>query len=197
MTVLTHLGAWALGLAPAETQTTGPERACLERHARGRRRIVEVGVWHGVTTARLRSVMSPDGVLWAVDPFRPGRLGFSAQRVIAHTEVERQRNGTVRWMRMTGVAAAAAYRTAGDLPVDLVFIDADHSYDAVVSDWRAWSDLVAPTGVVCLHDSRSTAMRNIDDAGSVAATRDVILADPRFEVADAVDSLTVVRRRSL
>lgn len=195
MTVLTHLGAWAIGLAGAETQTTGLERACLARHARGARRVVEVGVWHGVTTARLRSTMAPDGVLWAVDPFERGRLGFSAQRLIARREVGKQRNGTVRWMRMTGVAAAAAYRAAGEPAADLIFIDADHCYDAVVADWRAWSDLVAPGGIVCLHDSRSSATRNIDDAGSVAATRDVVLTDPRFELADTIDSLTAVRRR--
>ncbi len=194
MTVLAHLIAWSLGLAAAETQTTEAERACLARHARGARCIVEVGVWHGVTTARLRSVMAADGVLFAVDPFEPGRLGFSAQRVIARRQVETQRQGTVQWMRMTGVAAAAAYRQAGGPAADFVFIDGDHSYDAALADWNAWSDLVAPNGVVCLHDSRSTETRNIDGAGSVAVTRDVVLNDPRFALAEVVDSVTAVRR---
>lgn len=151
-------------------------------------------MWHGVTTARLRSVMAADGVLFAVDPFEPGRLGFSAQRVIARRQVETQRQGTVQWMRMTGVAAAAAYRKAGGPAADFVFIDGDHAYDAALADWNAWSDLVAPNGVVCLHDSRSTETRNIDGAGSVAVTRNVVLTDPRFELADVVDSVTVVRR---
>jgi hypothetical protein len=48
--------------------------------------------------------------------------------------------------------------------------------------------------VVALHDSRPTPSRPIDDAGSVRFTRDVILADPRYEVADLVDSLTILRR---
>ncbi len=195
MKVLVHLVAWSCGLAGPETQTTEAERQCLARYARGARRAAEIGVWHGVTTLVLRSAMAPDGVVWAVDPFAPGRLGFSAQRFIARREVARSSNAAVRWIRMTGVAAAAAYRAAGEPPLDLVFIDADHTYEAVVADWTAWSSLVAPGGVVCLHDSRSSTTRNIDDAGSVAATRDVVLLDRRFEPADAVETLTVVRRR--
>lgn len=195
MKVFAHLLGWSCGLAPPQTQTTDAERLCLARHARGVQRVVELGVWHGVTTSVLRRSMASDGVLWAVDPFEPGRLGFSAQRLIATREVARQQNGSVRWLRMTGVAAAAAYQAEGEPPPDLVFIDADHTYEAVTADWRAWSSLIAPGGIVCLHDSRSSAARNIDGAGSVAATRDVVLTDARFELCEYVDTLTAVRRR--
>ena len=105
---LPHLLLWALGLRAAETQTTADERAALARYAQGRTPIVEIGVWHGVTTAVLRRAMRDGGVLWAVDPFPPGQLGFSLQKPIAEAEVHRVRNGTVRWMRTTGQAAAAS-----------------------------------------------------------------------------------------
>src|SRR5262245_54076272 len=52
MRVLTPFLFWNVGLAPAETQTSEAERACLARHAAGRRRLAEVGGWHGVTTAQ-------------------------------------------------------------------------------------------------------------------------------------------------
>jgi hypothetical protein len=47
---------------------------------------------------------------------------------------------------------------------------------------------------VCLHDSCSSAERDIEGASSVAYTREVIRRDPRFEFVEAVDTLTVVRR---
>ncbi|MHC4767267.1 MAG: class I SAM-dependent methyltransferase [Planctomycetota bacterium] len=194
MRVLTHLLLWRVGLADAETQTTEPERACLARHAEGRRRIVEIGVWHGVTTCRLRRAMAPDGVLFAVDPYPAGRLGFSAQRYIAAREVARVPNGTVRWLRTTGVDAGRAFATTGEDAVDFVFIDGDHSYDGLEGDWTAWSPVVGGGGLVALHDSRSTPERSIDDAGSVRYTNEVILRDARFAVIDAVESLTVLRR---
>ena len=188
--VLSHYAAWLVGLTAAETQTTEAERDCLARHARGRNRLVEIGVWHGVTTSRLRQVMAGDGCLTAVDPFPIGRLGFSMQERIAHHEVERVGNGRVQWVRASGVNAALLHD-----PIDFVFIDGDHSEEGLLGDWNAWSSLVLPGGIVALHDSRSTPERPIADAGSVKVTNGVVLQDRRFEVIEVVDSLTVLRRR--
>lgn len=195
MKTLSHFLLWSVGLGEAETQTTEAERDCLARHARGKRRLAEVGVWHGVTTCRLRSVMAPDGVLWAIDPYPVGRLRFSAQQRIAQREVAKVRNGSVCWVRLTGVQAAHRHAAAGEAPVDFVFIDGDHFYDMVRGDWEAWSPLVAPGGVIALHDSCSSTTRQIDDAGSARYTREHILHDPRFAVTEVVDTLTVLTRR--
>lgn len=195
MRVLAHLIRWRLGLARAETQTTDAERACLARRVAGSRRVVEIGVWHGVTTRLLRRAMAADGILYAVDPFPTGRLGFSAQRVIARREVDREPNGTVRWIRQTGAAAGRAHAAIGGDAIDFIFIDGDHSYEGLRADWEAWSELIAPGGIVALHDSVSTPDRPIDDAGSVVYVRDVVRQDPRFTVVETVDSLTILERR--
>jgi predicted O-methyltransferase YrrM len=150
-------------------------------------------VWHGVTTRLLRGVMHPDGVYFAIDPYPRGRLGFSTQRVIARHGVGRVRTGRVVWLRTTGVAAAADPRVL-EAPVDFLFIDGDHSYDGLRGDWQAWADRIAVGGVVALHDSRSTPARLIPDAGSVRYTAEVIRHDPRFAIADEVESLTVLTR---
>lgn len=197
MQVLSHFVRYWVGLAAPETQTTAAERACLRRHARGCRRVAEIGVWHGVTTAELLRVMAPDGTLLAVDPFPTGRLGVSLQQPIARREVRRVGGAKVRWLRTTGAAAAAELRAAGEPPLDLVFIDGDHSYAGLAEDWAGWAPLVAPGGAVALHDSRSSESRRIDTAGSAVFTREVILVDPAFELVDQVDTLTVVRRRAV
>jgi predicted O-methyltransferase YrrM len=137
--------------------------------------------------------MSPSGTLFAVDPYPAGRLGFSIQQVIARREVSRVPNGRVIWIRKTGAEAVKGFIQA-DETVDFVFIDGDHSYESLRGDWEGWSSVVRPGGIVALHDSRSSADRNIDDAGSVRYTREVILVSPRFESIEAIDSLTVLRR---
>jgi predicted O-methyltransferase YrrM len=76
-----------------------------------------------------------------------------------------------------------------------VFIDGDHSYEGLKADWEGWSRLIAPGGIIALHDSRSTPDRPIDDWGSARFTRDVIEPDPNFQIVEAVDSLTVLQRR--
>ncbi|HEY1754071.1 MAG TPA: class I SAM-dependent methyltransferase [Bryobacteraceae bacterium] len=192
MRVLLHFGLWRLGLAQPETQTTEAERACLSRHAAGKRRLAEIGVWHGVTTCRLRRAMAPDAAIFAIDPYPPGRLGFSMHRIIAHREVAKVSNGSVHWVPKTGAEAAAALQNAA--PFDFVFIDGDHSYEGIQADWLGWRGMLARGGVIALHDSRSTPERRIEEAGSVRFTSEVILRDPGYTLAAAVDSLTVVRR---
>jgi hypothetical protein len=54
--------------------------------------------------------------------------------------------------------------------------------------------MLARGGVIALHDSRSTPERRIDEAGSVRFPSEVILRDPGYTLAGAVDSLTVARR---
>jgi len=195
MKVAAHFVLWKLGLAKAETQTTEGERDCLARHAAGRRRVVEIGVWHGVTTRRLRRAMAAEGVLYAVDPYPAGRLGVSLQLAIAHREVQQESNGVVRWVRMTGEQAAQEFDHIGDGRPDFVFIDGDHSWEGLKGDWDGWSRHVVPDGVIALHDSRATPVRPIHDAGSVRFTCEVINRDTRFELIDVVDTLSVFRRR--
>lgn len=196
MRVTTHFLLWFLRLAKAETQTSEAERAALARHAAGRKRLVEIGVWHGVTTKVLRNTMAPDGILLGVDPYPKGRFGFSVQRVIAHREVARIPKGKVEWHRLTGIEAAQLYAANGGEPVDFIFIDGDHSYEGLQGDWEAWNPLIAPNGIVALHDSCSSAERQIEDAGSVIFTRETILQDPRFKLVETVDTLTILSRRS-
>jgi predicted O-methyltransferase YrrM len=192
---LIHLLLWQLGCAMSETQTTEAERNCLARHASGKKVLAEIGVYHGVTTCRLRKAMDPSGTLVAVDPYPKQRLGFSAQRVIARREVSRIKGGTVKWMRTTGAKAARELHACNSPQFDFVFIDGDHSWAGLQGDWEGWSRLIAPGGVIALHDSRSTPARQIEDSGSVLFTRDVIARDPDFETIEAVDSLTVLQRR--
>ena len=196
MRVFKQFLLWNIGLAKAQTQTTEQERACLARYATGKRRLAEIGVYQAVTTRRLREAMSPDGVLLAVDPFAPGRLGFSYDRWIARGEAGQIRNGNVRWLRMTGREAARDKAVDELGGVDFVFIDGNHSYDGLREDWEGWSPRVVPAGIVALHDSRSYDGHDIDSAGSVKFTREVIVKDPRFKVVETVQSLTVLERKT-
>jgi predicted O-methyltransferase YrrM len=188
---LLHFLLHRLGLAAAGTQVGTAEREALLRRAAGRRHLVEIGVWHGATTRRLREVMAEDATITGVDPFPRGRLGVSFPLRIALREVARCERGRFALVRRSGANAAVGWSG----PVDFLFIDGDHSWDGIRADWEGWAALVEPGGVVCLHDSRATPERPIADAGSVRYTEDVIARDPRFEVVEQVATLTVLVRR--
>jgi len=192
VSVLLHLVKWRLGLAPAEVWTTLAERDCLERHAAGKRRLAEIGVWHGGTSCRLRAAMAPDATLYAVDPYENGRLGFSIPRLVGMSEVGRIRNGRVVWVRKTGTEAGRTpeIRRA---PFDFVFIDDAQSDEMLRAEWETWSPLVQPGGIIALHDTQT--MPGEGEQSSVRFAREVVFADDRFDVLETVDSMTVLRRR--
>jgi predicted O-methyltransferase YrrM len=181
---------YRLGRVPADTQTTCAERACIARHAFGRRSLVELGVMHGVTTAILRRAMADDGVVTGIDRHPRGRLFVSFERLVARHQLARHPRGRAVLLRQWSHEAARDWTT----PIDFLFIDGDHSWSGVERDWHDWTKHVVTGGIVALHDSRS--MPDREELDSVRFTREVVLHDPRFVAVDAVDSLTVLERKA-
>ena len=138
--------------------------------------------------------MAPGGVLFAVDPYVPGRFGFSAPQIIAHQEVAKEKNGAIRWIRMRDLDAARWFVAANEPPLDFLFSDSLNSFEGFRATWEAWSPLMAPGGRYVLANSRSSATKRLDDAGSVVCTRDVILHDPRFRLLETVDTFTILEK---
>lgn len=188
-----HAALHAIGLASAFTNTTAAERACLSRHAAGRSRLAEVGVFQGVTTRVLREVMSPAGTLFAVDPFFRNRLGFCPYERIARREVGRttRREAVVRWLAMTGTDAARQPELAAG-GLDFLFLDGDHSWEGVQADWEQYRPLLLPGGIVALHDSDGAS----EGCGAARFTKEVIRGDADFRVLEVVETLTILERRA-
>lgn len=183
---------WTVGVVGAEAWATPRVLGCAERCATGRRRIAEIGVWQGAATCRMRAVMHPDGVLFAIDPYPPGRLGFSYQQIIARREVARIAHGQVVWLRERGGEAVRnpVIRAA---PFDFVLVDADHTIAGLTENWYAWTPLIATGGLLALHEGGVPG--GLSDHGTPRFCDTVAQGDPRFEVVDTVENLLVLRRR--
>jgi predicted O-methyltransferase YrrM len=187
-----------LGRAP-RTTVTAAESDLLVDLARGCTSLVEVGVYQGATSARLAAAMAPGGCLWLVDPFfvatRPERaLGFSFNERIARRAVRPFRD-RVRFVRQLSLAAARDLLLAA--PAELIFLDADHSYEAVRADFLAWAPHLAAAGTIAFHDSRRCPLRP-DLDGGVGPVRLVDEIQRRAHgpwiLAAAADSITAFRR---
>jgi len=137
------------------------ELAWLAAHGAGARKIAEVGVWMGRSTVALLS-RCPESALYAVDTWA-GVQGDALQSPLyadpqaAYKAFLRNLagpidRGQVRVMRMTSMEAAAQLRAEHGQDFDLVFLDADHSYEAVHADILAYRGLVKPGGILSGHD---------------------------------------------
>jgi predicted O-methyltransferase YrrM len=82
-------------------------------------------------------------------------------------------------------------------PVDVVFVDGDHSEDGCRADWELWHPFVRPGGLVLFHDARLTQPGGAGLPGPSAVV-DAVFRSPAppagWRIAHEVDSLVAVER---
>lgn len=181
------------GLDQAQTQTTEAERECIKRYASGKKRCVEIGVFEGVTTGTIASVLGADATLYAIDPFIAGRTGICWGLPIAKREIAKHKpKCKVEIVR--AFSPEANKQIDGDF--DFIFIDGDHSLEGIKLDWDDWSIRVQTDGLIGLHDTLvSNHNPNVANLGSHRYFLDHIQHDNRFEIVEQVDSLTMLKRK--
>lgn len=189
--------ALGAGLIPPRTMHSAAESALLERLAAGRRRVVEIGVYEGSSAVVLARVLDTEAELHLIDPFtanatlRPGQRGpeRAVKRLVGrvadpprlHWHVELSQETAERWAE----------------PVDLVFIDGDHSEEAARRDWEDWHRFVEPGGVVLFHDAREGQPGGGGLPGPTAVVNSVFRSPgpPQgWEIAEEVDTAVAARR---
>jgi predicted O-methyltransferase YrrM len=188
-----HAIRYHLGWDTAHSQTSHLERETISRYARGRRLLAEIGVYEGKTTAALSRAMAPDGVLYAIDPYFPGRLGICWSKGIARREVAKALPaGRVVFLQQLSFRAVKAMPAS----LDFLFIDGDHSREGIRRDWIDWAPLISPGGFVALHDTHfSDEYPDSAEWESVRYFEEEIRYDPRFKLIEQVKLLSIMQRR--
>lgn len=191
---------YVLGLRSARTSVTASEARLLTALAADQSLVIEVGVFEGVTSLALAEALGPGGRVLLVDPFWQGTrlerlLRFSYSEFVARRTVHTARD-RVLFLRCPSQAAAQLPEVQ-DLRADLIFIDADHSYDEVLADFRVWSRRLAVGGTLAFHDSRPCGSRpELDDSvGPVRLVKEIASGHHGdWALVGGADSLTALRR---
>ncbi len=147
--------------------------------------IVELGSWVGLTTSYLATAcrVRGEGRVYAVDTFEGTREGGSTYPSIArfggstleafHDQIHRA--GIDDMVEtLAGLTGDMVHHYRGR-PIRLLLIDADHSYEAVRSDFLLWAPLVAPDGLIVFHDYLMPEVSRFVDGD--------VRPDPRFAMA--------------
>jgi predicted O-methyltransferase YrrM len=188
------------GVIPPRTMHSHDEAALLAEFARGRRRVVEIGVFEGSSAVVLCAVLEPGSELHLIDPFghQPNALREGAAatewatRRVVDRAARRSNGPRVQWH----VDFSANVAERWTLPVDLVFIDGDHSEIGVTKDWDLWHPFVVEGGTVLFHDARESRPDGRGLSGPTAVV-DRLFRGPRalpdWDIADEVDRAVAVQ----
>lgn len=118
-------------------------------------RIAEIGSWHGRSTRAFADNIVPGGVVYAIDTWQgspeiAGELkGMPPDWALEQFKANLADCSNVTVVQRPSQEAAVSWQ---DPPLDLIFIDADHSYANCRADILAWRPLLRPGGILCGHD---------------------------------------------
>jgi MMP 1-O-methyltransferase len=165
--------------------------------------VVEIGAAFGASSSLLVSSVPEGTRVYSLDPFVIDSMGTSsATEAVCRTNVSRFLHSVARGARLAcwtldpraGSAAAPGWSE----PVGLLFIDGDHSYDAVRGDFEDWIGQVVAGGHILIHDSRKLFGTPVTEfnRGWIGPTQlvDELVEDDRVELIDGAHSLTVWRK---
>lgn len=143
---------------------TAPELEWLSNAAKDRQVIVEVGSWKGRSTKALAA--SSPGVVYVIDHWQ----GSKDELDSSHVEAVRNGSDWLYGVFSTNLATEISTgkvvpirsdsekavpileRALGGRKADMIFIDCDHSYEAVRRDILAYRPLLTDGGLLCGHD---------------------------------------------
>jgi len=118
------------------------------------KKVAEIGVHKGVTTAHIfDSCGDVIEEYWAIDPFVP----YEQMRADWDELYKNICSGMIKYPKLKALRlkSAEAAELFPEQYFDLVFIDADHSYDAIKEDIRLWKPLVRKGGILSGHDYKA------------------------------------------
>lgn len=132
----------------------------LARYARGALEcVVEIGSAFGASSAILLMGARKDAQVHSIDPFVVDSMApFQATKERCRANVERilgaarRSNDLAKWHLHSDYSynLVGAWKT----PIDFLFIDGDHTYEAVRNDFEQWLPHIKNGGFILFHDSR-------------------------------------------
>jgi predicted O-methyltransferase YrrM len=125
--------------------------------------VVEIGSYLGASTAFLGfAALQRNGNVHAIDGWTNEANGPEGARD-TFGEFKRNTLPFEHFISPHRGYSTVIYRSEGAIPCEMLFIDGDHSYNAVVADLNDWLPSLTPGGVLAMHDIDQPDVRRAFD----------------------------------
>ncbi|HEB54120.1 MAG TPA: class I SAM-dependent methyltransferase [bacterium] len=164
-------------------------------------RAIEIGSWQGKSTVCIAQGLKdkPGAVLTCIDPFDASgdresedTYGNHAERAGGPLRRAFEANLEHADVRpLVDVRQGFSHELTDDVdaPIDLLFLDGDHSYDAVRRDFEDWAPKIRAGGLLAMHD----VVHPVHE-GPRRVVEERIVGDSQWVEPRYVDSMFVARR---
>lgn len=154
--------------------------------------VVEIGSWKGKSTVWLAkgSAAINGGRIYAIDP----HVGSPELKMLGYSEADTH-GEFLKNIRTAGIESLVhpLIKTSMEalkewsFPIGLLWIDGDHNYESVRSDFFGWEPFVVDEGIIAFHDTYSwEGVRRVVD--------EEVLRNERFKVLGQVDGILAVKK---
>lgn len=172
----------------------GPEIELFEKHLTGLEgEGVEIGCLDGFSTVHILDFSRL--VLTSIDPFIPDSMESS---LIG--QFERYAENVQPYGERARLRRNYSWNVAPewDRPLDFLFIDGDHNYEAVLRDYNDWTPKLKVGAILAVHDSRMSRPGGAGfHAGPSRMAAECVYACPdKWEIIGEAFSLTMARKRT-
>lgn len=156
--------------------------------------IVEIGSWRGCSTVALAlgAQHGRNVSVYAVEPHENfigvlgGQFGAQDRTMFFQNMLQAGCTKTVRLINLPSEVVAKGW----EKPIGLLWIDGDHSHEAVKRDVECWEPFVLTQGIVAFHDS-------LDQRLGPAKVIEEVLSTGRFQRLDQVGLTTVLKKTAM
>jgi len=112
------------------------------------RSVIEIGSYYGVSTRHIASLLPENTIFYAIDSWE--EFGGQYEQFLSNMIISGMYSKVIP-LRMASDTAIEIFKE-DDEKFDFIFIDGDHSTEAVLSDLENYYPLLSKTGVVCGDD---------------------------------------------
>jgi hypothetical protein len=152
--------------------------------------VVEIGVLDGETSGVLCRA-NPSIPVYGIDPLISDSMNEEMHGALA--TIKKNTEGCTNYHFLQDYSYNLA--KGWDKPFDYIFIDGDHTYEAVKQDFEDWYPKLSPGGVVSFHDS--TMWRGGMPYWPGPSTLcDELIDDPGLEFIESYARLSIFRKRA-
>lgn len=123
----------------------------LARRAPRNGLVLEVGSYQGRSSGFLAHGLGNGAKLVCVDTWKNDAMPYDEKSDVMGLFLDNMRRFAGKYEIYRGTSFEVA--RSWDRPIDILFIDGDHSYEGCASDLKAWLPFVRPGGWVALHDA--------------------------------------------